>query len=81
MARKHFSNIIVISACAAIVGYAIAAYIFQFITGVELSPALTAGWFAFWGTEMAALATIKNYKTKHGSTQPPESEETEDDEP
>ena len=69
---KKVSNIVLIAACAAVVGYAATAVIIHVVTGIELSPTLTTAWFSFWGVEIIALATIKNCKTKHHT------EETED---
>lgn len=69
---KKVSNIVLIAAVTAVVGYATVAIIAHFATGIELSPTLTTAWFSFWGVEIIALATIKNCKTKHHS------EDTED---
>ena len=69
---KKVSNLVLIAAVTAVVGYGITATIVQIITGTELSPTLTTAWFSFWGAEIIALATIKNCKTKHST------EETED---
>ncbi len=68
---KKVSNIVLIAAVTAVVGYGVTATIVQVMTGVELSPTLTTAWFSFWGVEIIALATIKNHKTKH------QTEETE----
>ena len=69
---KKVSNLVLIAAVTAVIGYSVTATIVQIITGVELSPTLTTAWFSFWGVEIVALATIKNCKTKHHT------EETED---
>ena len=37
--------------------------------GFEVSSTLTVAWFAFWGTEIIALASIKNTKTKNQKTE------------
>lgn len=78
---KKVSNIVLIAACTAVVGYAITGVIAHFVTGMELSPTLTTAWFSFWGVEIIALATIKNCKTKHNAdnSEPIESEETDND--
>ena len=47
----------------AIVGYTVANYVLQSTMGIEISPTLTTCWFAFWGTEIIALAGIKVSKT------------------
>lgn len=69
---KKVSNLVLIAAVTAVVGYGITATIVQVITGVELSPTLTTAWFSFWGVEIIALAAIKNCKVKHNA------DETED---
>ena len=73
---KKVSNIVLIAACAAVVGYAATAVIIHIITGIELSPTLTTAWFSFWGAEIIALASIKNNKVKHNTQ---ETEETDDE--
>jgi amino acid permease len=45
--------------------YTAAAFVLQYFTSVEVSSTLTAAWFAFWGTELVALAAIKTVKVKH----------------
>ncbi len=76
---KKVSNIVLIAACAAVIGYAATAIIAHFVSGIELSPTLTTSWFSFWGVEIIALATIKNCKTRHSvDTDPIESEDIED---
>lgn len=69
---KKVSNLVLIAAVTAVVGYGITATIVQVITGVELSPTLTTAWFSFWGVEIIALAAIKTSKVKHNA------DETED---
>lgn len=51
--------------CTMIILYTIATFILQYFTSVEISPTLTTAWFAFWGTEIIALAAIKTSKVKH----------------
>ena len=58
------SNIVVAVAVVSVIAYTVAAFILQFAMGVEISPTLTTCWYSFWGVELAALATIKNTKTK-----------------
>ena len=52
--------------CIMIILYAAATFVLQYFTGIEISPTLTTAWFAFWGTEVVALAAIKTSKVKHG---------------
>ena len=52
--------------CIMIILYTIADFALQYFTSVEVSPTLTTAWFAFWGTELVALAAIKTSKVKHG---------------
>ena len=56
------STIIVVLACIMVILYAIASFALQYLTGIEPSPTLTTSWHAFWGVELAALATIKTSK-------------------
>ena len=65
--KMKFSNKIVILSIVAIVGFTIGAFLVQLKTGNELSSALIGAWFAFWSTEIIALTTIKNNKTKRQS--------------
>ena len=51
----------------AIVGYFIADFILQYKTGIEISSTLTTCWFAFWGSEVVALTTIKVTKVRKES--------------
>lgn len=62
--KMKFSNKIVILSIVAIVGFTIGAFLVQLKTGNELSATLIGAWFAFWSTEIIALTTIKNNKTK-----------------
>lgn len=79
--KKKVSNIMLVIVCTMIVLYAAASFILQYFTSVEISPTLTTAWFAFWGTELIALTSIKNTKIKHGvgdsSAQEENSEEIE----
>ncbi len=60
--------------CTMIILYTIADFGLQYFTSIEVSPTLTTAWFAFWGTELVALAAIKNNKVKYGAdkTEPEE---------
>lgn len=51
--------------CIMIILYTAATFGLQYFTTVEISPTLTTAWFAFWGTELVALAAIKNQKIKY----------------
>ena len=62
---KKVSNLVLVAAVVAVVGYGITATVVQVMTGAELSPTLTTAWFSFWGVEIIALAAIKNCKTRH----------------
>ena len=48
-----------------IICYAIANFVLQYYTQIEVSPTLTTSWFAFWGVELVSLAAIKTSKIKH----------------
>lgn len=64
---RKVSNIMLVVIVIAIVSYALANFWLQYTTGVELSPTLTGCWYAFWGTEIVALAAIRTSKVKHGT--------------
>ena len=55
----------VIVSCIMVTLYAAADFMLQYFAGVEVSPTLTTAWFAFWGTELVALAAITTTKVKH----------------
>lgn len=63
--KKKVSNIMLVLIVIAIVLYTIADFVLQYFTSIEVSPTLTTCWFAFWGTEIIALAAIKTSKVKH----------------
>lgn len=46
-----------------IIAYAIADIVLQVLYQTEISSTLTTCWFAFWGSEVLALASIKIGKT------------------
>ena len=61
------SNVMLFIIVTMITLYTIASFILQFCTAVEISSTLTTCFFAFWGTEILALAGIrvsKVYKEK-----------------
>lgn len=64
--KKKVSNIMLVVICAMIILYTAADFALQYFTSIEVSPTLTTAWFAFWGTELIALAAIKTTKVKHG---------------
>lgn len=67
MKKPKTSTVILVLSIIMVVAYAVVDFIMQFTMGFEISPTLTVAWYAFWGTEIAALASIKNTKTKNNS--------------
>lgn len=63
--KKKVSNIMLVLICTMIIIYTAADFALQYFTNIEVSPTLTTAWFAFWGTELVALAAIKTSKLKH----------------
>lgn len=63
--KKEVSKVMLVFIVIAIVLYTIADFVLQYFTSIEVSPTLTTCWFAFWGTEIVALAVIKTSKVKH----------------
>ena len=63
--KKKVSNIMLVVICTMIVLYAIANFVLQYYTQIEVSPTLTTSWFAFWGVELVSLTAIKTSKIKH----------------
>ena len=66
--KKKVSNVMLVAIVIAIVGYAVANFYLQYNLGIEISSTLTTCWYAFWGSEIVALAAIKVTKTKHGAS-------------
>ena len=64
--KKKVSNVMLVLICIMIILYTTANFALQYFASVEVSPTLTTAWFAFWGTELVALAAIKTTKVKHG---------------
>ena len=64
--KKKVSNIMLVVICVMIIGYAIANFVLQYFTQIEVSPTLTTAWFSFWGVELVSLTAIKTSKIKHG---------------
>ncbi len=63
--KRKVSNIMLVLICTMIILYTIADFALQYFTQIEVSPTLTTAWFAFWGTELVALAAIRTSKLKH----------------
>ena len=63
-----FNKLIVCISIAAIVSYTIAAILLQKIIAIEISPTLTTCVFAFFGTELLALAGIKIFNKSNDNT-------------
>lgn len=66
MKKPKTSTVMLVIICIMIILYTIADFTLQYFTSIEVSPTLTTAWFAFWGTELVALAAIKTSKVKHG---------------
>lgn len=77
MKLKKVSNIMLVVICVMIILYTAANFALQYFTTIEVSPTLTTAWFAFWGTELVALAAIKTTKVKHGKDDTNITEENE----
>ena len=60
--KRKVSNIMLVLICTMIILYTAADFALQYFTNIEVSPTLTNAWFAFWGTELVALAAIKTTK-------------------
>ena len=78
--KKKFSKIIVVLSVILILIYTIAAFVLQFVCGVEVSPTLTTCFYTFWAVEMLSLAGVKARKVKYENTyeENAESEELEE---
>ena len=76
--KKKVSNIMLVIICAMIILYTVADFALQYFTSIEVSPTLTTAWFAFWGTELVALAAIKTTKVKHQKEEVVEESNDED---
>ena len=66
--KKKVSNIMLVVVCLMIILYAAADFALQYFTSVEVSPTLTTAWFAFWGTEIVALAGLRVSKVLKGDS-------------
>ena len=65
MQKPKVSNLMLVLICVMIIVYTAASFALQYFVSVEISPTLTTAWFAFWATELVALAAIKTSKIKH----------------
>ena len=65
--KKKVSNIMLVVVCVMIILYATADFMLQYFTSIEVSPTLTTAWFAFWGSEVIALTSIKVSKVIKGT--------------
>ena len=77
--KKKVSNIMLVIICTMIILYTLADFLLQYFTSVEVSPTLTRAWFAFWGTELIALAAIKTTKVKHQKEEEQNEEEIKEE--
>ena len=78
--KKKVSNVMLVLICIMIILYTAANFVLQYFASVEVSPTLTTAWFAFWGTELVALAAIKTTKVKHGDSKTEENIDNTDNE-
>lgn len=62
--ERKVSNIMLVVIVVAIVGFTVASFALQFITGYEISSTLITAWFAFWTVEIVSLMTIRVTKNK-----------------
>lgn len=77
--QSRYSKKIVLIVILLNVIFTIAAFAVT-ILGFEISDALVVSWFAFTGTELLALATIKNTETKYVDVLAEDSNEEEESE-
>lgn len=64
MKKRTYAQKLIPFIIIAISLYTIACFVLQFKYQIEPSPTLTTAYFAFWGTEIISLATIKTKKIK-----------------
>lgn len=74
--KFKFNKFAVTYTLVAITAYTIAAILLQKYTSVEISPTLTTCVYAFFGTELFTLGSIKKSETKASYTQRPSSDTT-----
>lgn len=75
--KRKVSNMMLVFICIMITAYAIANFVLQYYTQVEVSPALTTAWFSFWGVELISLTAIKTSKLKHKVNDTAENEDVQ----
>lgn len=63
--ERKVSNIMLIVSVVAVLGYVVAAFWVQLMTGTEISPTVTTLWFAFWTTEVYSMSRIRINKYKY----------------
>lgn len=75
--KKSMSKILIVIICIMIILYTAANFVLQYFTQIEVSPTLTNAWFAFWGTELVALAGIRISKLFRKDNEKEEEQEIE----
>ena len=80
MKKGSFSKLIVALSVILILIYTIAAFVLQFVCGIEVSSTLTTCFYTFFAVEMLSLAGVKARKVKYENTyeENAESEEFEE---
>ena len=66
--KRKVSNVMLTLIVLAIMGYTVASFWLQYHTGTAVDSTLTSLYYGFWTVELIALTTIKNNKTKYGTT-------------
>lgn len=74
--RRKVSNVMLVVIVIAISLYTIANLWITYTTGVSIDSTLTTCFYAFWGSELIALATLKTSKIIKGT----DKENVQDDE-
>ena len=64
--KRKVSNIMLVVVVTAIVTYTIASFWIQYKTGMPVDSTLTTCFYAFFGSELIALATLKTSKIIKG---------------
>lgn len=65
--KRKVSNIMLAIIVVAIVLYTVANFWLTYVTGVAMDSTLTTCFYAFWGSELIALATLKTSKIIKGA--------------
>ena len=63
--ERKTSKVMLVVSVMAVLGYVVAAFWVQLMTGTEISPTVTTLWFSFWSLEVWQLARIRINKDKH----------------